>query len=441
MSSKLAIPLHLSVLVATAIPCAAQSPGFWEKRPPMRAARQELACAVLNGKVYAAGGLGANRAATKSVERFDPTTGKWTAVAALPTTLHHFGMAAVGGKLYAIGGYVSSFTGTNKCWRYDPATDKWSAIANLPRARGSVVAVGIGGKIYAIGGVVPRVGVVGDLTVYDPATNKWATLSAMTFPREHLAAAALGGRLYAAGGRRGGNVAVLEAYDPTTNKWTRRRDMPTRRGGNGAATLHGRLIVVGGEIPGIHPQAEAYDPATNTWRTLERMRPGVHGIYPVAIGQEILVAGGATVAGYGAVKSVQSLRMDPDGVTSYGIGTAACRGPLAVFVSHRPIAGESRFALLSTDLPPSTIGFLAIGLQPDFGGSTALGFRTHLNLANPIFLYSARSDAAGKSRRSAPIPAGTTGVQTYLQFVWANTSGCGGAGTVSSSHGVGVRIR
>ena len=421
-------------------PVGAQSPGFWEARPALNSARQELAAAVLQGRVYAAGGFGSNRAPLRTVERFDPIAKKWSFVANLPTTLHHFGMAPVGGKLYAIGGYVSGFSGTDKCWSYDPATNKWSAIASLPRARGGLVAVALGGKIYAIGGVVPRVGVVADLTVYDPATNKWATLTSMAFRREHLAAATLGGKLYAVGGRRGGNFAYLEEYDPATNKWTRRKDMPTARGGNGAAILNGKLVVVGGESPGIFPQAEEYDPTTNTWRSLERMRTGVHGIYPVSFGDEIVVVG-ATVAGFGAVNIVQSLRLHPDGVDPYGTGTPSCNGTLTVYVSHRPVPSEPRFSFLSDGLPRSTFGIFAFGVGADTAGSTILGFRTHLDLAKLIILLPMSSDAAGRNVFKVPLPAGTSGIHDYIQFLWANNSGCGGAGTTSTSRGLSVRIR
>ncbi|MEE9126273.1 MAG: kelch repeat-containing protein, partial [Planctomycetota bacterium] len=278
--------------------------------------------------------------------------------------------------------------------------------------------------------------------VYDPKTNKWSTLASMPTRREHLGLAALGGKLYVAGGRRGGNFKILEVYDPTTNKWTRLKDMPTARGGNGAAALNGKLIVVGGESPGIFRQTEEYDPKTNTWRSLELMNPGLHGIYPVTIGDEIMVPGGATRAGFFAVNTVISLRMFPDGVNPYGSGTASCKGNILMYVTHRPIPGETRFSVVSDNGPPSTFGFFAVGKAADIPGSTALGFRTHLDLTKPILLLGANSNAAGRSTLNLPIPStGVSGLSTFTQFVWANTQACGGQGTVSSSHGMAVKVR
>jgi len=427
-------------LLATVV--SAQSPGFWEPRTSLATPRQEVGAAVLNGMVYCAGGLDKNRASLATVERYDPKSKKWSFVANMPTTLHHFGMAAAGGKIYVIGGYVSSFSSaTNKSSVYDPTNNRWSAIANLPRARGALGAATINGKIYAVGGVVPGSGVVADLTVYDPKTNKWATLASMPTIREHLAIAALGGKLYVAGGRRGGNFKVLEVYDPTNNKWTRLKDMPTARGGNGAAALNGKLIVVGGENPGIFRQTEEYDPKTNTWRSLELMPTGLHGIYPVVIGDEIMVAGGADKAGYAARNLVMSLRVHPDGVTAYGTGTASCNGNIEMYATHRPLPGESRFAIVSDNGPPSTFGFFAVGTTADVTGSTVLGYRTHLNLTKPIFLFGVNSNTSGRSTIKLPIPKSATGLSAFSQFVWANTKGCGGQGTVSTTHGLGVRVR
>lgn len=287
----------------------AQDRGVWETRPSLAIPRQEVAAAVLGGRVYVAGGLGSDTSALASVERFDPATNRWTRVADLPVTLHHFGMAALGGKLYAIGGYTRSFsTHSSLVFTYDPSFDRWSTVAPLPRRRGSPVAATIGNRIYVVGGVVPGAGAVGDLTSYDPTTDRWTTHASMPTRREHLAAAVVGGELWVAGGRANGNYAVLEAYDPTRDRWRRQADMPTARGGNGGAELLGRLLVVGGEGSRIFPEAEEYDPRTDTWFKLNPMPIGLHGIYPVRVGDEVWIPGGGTVPGFGASAAVLAFR-------------------------------------------------------------------------------------------------------------------------------------
>ena len=68
------------------------------------------------------------------MERYDPGTDAWEAVA--PLTLARFGagVAALEGKLYAVGGRVEN-EALSSLERYDPATNAWEAAAPLTTAR------------------------------------------------------------------------------------------------------------------------------------------------------------------------------------------------------------------------------------------------------------------------------------------------------------------
>ncbi len=81
---------------------------------------------------------------------------------------------------------------------------------------------------------------------------------------------------------------------------------PTARGGCAAAALTGRLVVVGGEgnrgdPDGVFHETESYDPATDRWRTDAPMRTARHGIGAAVVGTLLIVPGGATREGFGAV--------------------------------------------------------------------------------------------------------------------------------------------
>jgi len=76
----------------------------WEAVAPMAAARVEHAVAVLDGKLYAAGGLGADYSALSSVERYDPALDAWEAVAPMAEARMAHAVAVLDGKLYAVGG-------------------------------------------------------------------------------------------------------------------------------------------------------------------------------------------------------------------------------------------------------------------------------------------------------------------------------------------------
>lgn len=69
----------------------------------MTNARSAAGVAVVDGLVYAIGGLDGNRR-LKSVERFDPRRGAWESVAPMRFARSNIGAGTLGGELYAIGG-------------------------------------------------------------------------------------------------------------------------------------------------------------------------------------------------------------------------------------------------------------------------------------------------------------------------------------------------
>jgi len=81
----------------------------WKSKTNMLTAREGLAAATLNGKIYAIGGSGGTVVSDhlNVVEEFDPTVGPngtWTRKADMPTGRFGLAAAALNGKIYAIGG-------------------------------------------------------------------------------------------------------------------------------------------------------------------------------------------------------------------------------------------------------------------------------------------------------------------------------------------------
>ena len=100
---------------------APTGPGTWTTGMPMPTTRTELAVALLDDKIYVAGGFGAAvidgriyvaggevlvapLSVRDTVEMFDPATGMWTFKADLPMPLHGTGAVAYDGKMYLFGG-------------------------------------------------------------------------------------------------------------------------------------------------------------------------------------------------------------------------------------------------------------------------------------------------------------------------------------------------
>ena len=108
----------------------------WEEEAvaPMPAARNYVGTAVLEGKLYAAGGQSEadNGATSNLVERYDFATKAWEEVAPMATPRKAHKMAVLDGKLYAVGGYDDHYLTSVE--RYDPAANAWEAVAPLPSA-------------------------------------------------------------------------------------------------------------------------------------------------------------------------------------------------------------------------------------------------------------------------------------------------------------------
>lgn len=160
--------LGSAVFVAISAFCFADvTEGFWVSKAPVQQARADLGVAVVNGKIYAIGGVINPPSWNQAVgtnEEYNPTTDTWTFKKPMPTNRSQFGIAVYQNKIYCIGGSygtVSFVDGhvdrievhavkVNEV--YDPATDTWETKVAMPSARAGVYAQVIGGKIYVLGG-------------------------------------------------------------------------------------------------------------------------------------------------------------------------------------------------------------------------------------------------------------------------------------------------
>ena len=285
--------LLLSASFLTAGIATAQE-GEWKILAHMPDGRQELATAVLNGKIFAIAGLDETQPVgqpTNTVNIYNPATNTWAPGPALPIVNHHNAAATAAGKLFAFAGQ-SRFT-----YMYEPATNSWTQVATMPLGQSLTPAAGvINDKIYVAGG-----NPTGNLLqIYDPATNTWSTGAPMTFNRgHHCAGAVIDGKFYVVSGRGPGAQKALEVYDPQTNNWSRLADAGIHRSGIGAAAVNGELYVFGGEEGGVHAEVEVYNPPTNSWRRIQPDWPiPRHGIWASVIGNKIYIPGGGVLENY-----------------------------------------------------------------------------------------------------------------------------------------------
>ena len=94
--------------------------GGWVARAPMPTARSGGAKAVIDGKIYVAGGRPPGGSA---FEVYDPATDKWEKLPDLPIAVHGLkGSAVIGGRIFLPGGGITlgGNSGTNAMQVYRP---------------------------------------------------------------------------------------------------------------------------------------------------------------------------------------------------------------------------------------------------------------------------------------------------------------------------------
>ena len=328
------VPALLAMsLFATSGAVLAQS---WSRVADASLARQEIYPAVLEGKVYVAGGiLSTAPGFTDLFEAYDANADRWTRLAPLPAARHHIALAAAAGKIFGIGG----FSGAIPDWRahasvfvYDPKADRWSNGPALPQPRAEGVVASSGDRIFFIGGRVPASATAKHISehvdtsraeVLDVRSGLWSRIADAPSARNSAAGAVIGNKIYVVGGRqmvrqddgrsRPVNVAALEVYDPATDRWETRAPMPLAQGGLAAAAHDGKLVVFGGEqfVPQARVFAESwiYDPASDRWSALPAMPTPRHGHGAAVVGDRVYLMGGGEQVGVAASSVHEALAL------------------------------------------------------------------------------------------------------------------------------------
>ncbi|MGW3635433.1 carboxypeptidase regulatory-like domain-containing protein [Streptomyces sp. NPDC005122] len=227
----------------------------------------------LGGKIYSAFGVGSN-GFYDAMYAYDPATGTWSQKASTTTKRETPAMAVLNGKIYATGGLdldVSNWGHPEaKTEVYDPATNAWTTAAANPHPLWASGVAVLDGRMYVVGGC-PGDGDCGatDVMVYDPATDAWGRAADYPEPVSWEACGAISGELYCAGGTGpGGETKHTYVYDPHSDVWKRVADLPIDLYASGYSTAQGRLLVSGGVTDhgaAITNQGFGYDPAAATW--------------------------------------------------------------------------------------------------------------------------------------------------------------------------------
>jgi N-acetylneuraminic acid mutarotase len=153
----------------------------WAKAQSMNHARCSAAISVVNGEIYAVGGIGwpPNRDQSgrylsspylSNVEVFNPKTNQWQERTEMSVPKANHSTSVIDGKIYVMGGYfqedrkVKSLSAIEV---YDPATDRWTQESDMLIGRSGHTTEVVDGQIYILGGIAVGKGLLTSVEVYD----------------------------------------------------------------------------------------------------------------------------------------------------------------------------------------------------------------------------------------------------------------------------------
>jgi N-acetylneuraminic acid mutarotase len=232
----------------------------WRMGPDLPLPNNHGTASVVDGVIYLIGGATGSSSSPggvgylDTVFAFDPNKGVWESKSPMPTKRRGLVSAVVDDKIYVAGGQPPQ---AHDFAVYDPATDTWEILPDFPTGTNHTVAEAINGKVHVVGGRLQS-NHTSELTaehvIYDPATRKWQYGPPLPRPRSGNNGILAFGCLHVWGGEGDGEdhdqmMADHDVYDPVKQEWTSLADMPFPvHGVTGAAFVDGVIHAPGGGV-------------------------------------------------------------------------------------------------------------------------------------------------------------------------------------------------
>ncbi len=300
--------IALTLLPAINLPPtkAADPQSFWTTMSPMLTARGGFGVAVVDGKIYAIGGLTGNDLPVSITEEYNPQTNEWTSKTPMPTPRSGFAITVYQNKIYIIGGSVGyGYVGNNEV--YDPVSNTWETKTSMPTPRADLCANLVNDKIYLIGGkkyssTTPFFNETNINEVYDLTNDSWSTKPPVPTAVQGYASVVFNSKIYVMGGSLESLAldktlltGASQVFDPQNNSWSLAANLPHAVSYGAAGTTEGymapaRIYYIGGYSEGkFTGQAQAYNSENNSWSIAEAM-PTSRAYLGIAVVNDVLYA-------------------------------------------------------------------------------------------------------------------------------------------------------
>jgi Tol biopolymer transport system component/N-acetylneuraminic acid mutarotase len=264
-------------------------PFLWHQIANLPEGRRACATAMIEGRVYLAGGIppgGGSPWAVTTAVVYDPLSNTWSNLPSMSYQRYGAGAGVITApdgrkELYVVGGYNGGVGGP---WveRYIVNSNAWETVASLDMARGEGVVVAVvSNSIYAIGGHPNYCDIKTNNQMYIRASDSWIDRAPAPQPVYYALSATYGGKILLFGGVAAGCTEVLTSmmiYDTQSDSWSPGADMPRARSkgyGATAVVFNDKIYLVGGVASSSTNEQriiDVYDPSSNTW--------AVAGLYP-----------------------------------------------------------------------------------------------------------------------------------------------------------------
>lgn len=223
----------------------------WTAGPDLLVPVNHAMAATVSAAVYVFGGY--DSAGNAFAGGFRLTDSGWQSVANLPEPRAAGTAAVVNGRVYIAGGIGQGGVLASQMLVYDAAANTWSTAPGPPTPREHLGGAGFGNRVYTVGGRTGA-GNLDAFEVFDVGTREWSSLPALPTPRGGMSATATcTGKVIGVGGEAQATFSEAEIYEPTSNAWRSLPPLPTPRHGLGVVTVGPVLYVIaGGPKPGLH---------------------------------------------------------------------------------------------------------------------------------------------------------------------------------------------